>query len=100
MSKECDQLCLLTLGPLIAGDFSYGFSDTGQNCSMFSSSTKSSPVLRKPYRNEVSHAVLPPDLVQKVYDALSCVAWAANIQGFSMKVGTEYLATYMNDDWL
>jgi hypothetical protein len=37
-------------------------------------------------------------LVQKVYDALSCVAWAVDIQGFSAKVGTEYLATYMNDD--
>jgi hypothetical protein len=39
-------------------------------------------------------------LIRKVYDGLSCIAWAGTIRGFSASIGTHYLATYATRDWL
>ena len=41
-----------------------------------------------------------PGLIRNVYNALSCIPWNRNIQGFSASVGTEYLAAYTTTEWL
>ena len=41
-----------------------------------------------------------PTLICKVYNALSCVSWTGNIQGFSIAIPTHYLADYATKEWM
>lgn len=41
-----------------------------------------------------------PGLIRNVYNALSCMPWNRNLQGFSASIGTEYLAAYTTTEWL
>jgi Ulp1 family protease len=39
-------------------------------------------------------------LISQVYNALACIPWTGNINGFPGTVPTEYLTRYLTDDWL
>ena len=41
-----------------------------------------------------------PALIQRVYNALSCVPWTGNIQGLSTSTPTHYLADYATMEWM
>jgi len=38
-------------------------------------------------------------MIKQVYNALACISWASNIQGFSASITTDHLATYLTKDW-
>ena len=38
-------------------------------------------------------------MIKQVYNALACISWASNIQGFSASITTDHLATYLTRDW-
>ncbi len=39
-------------------------------------------------------------LIKRVYDMLGCLSWNEDISGFSTKMSTHYLSTYLTTDWL
>jgi hypothetical protein len=38
-------------------------------------------------------------MIKQVYNALACISWASNIQGFSASITTDHLATYLTKGW-
>ena len=39
-------------------------------------------------------------LIKRVYNMLGCLSWNEDISGFSTKIPTHYLSTYLTTDWL
>ena len=45
------------------------------------------------------HTIETKGLINCVYNALACISWAGNINGFSASISTDHLATYLTKDW-
>lgn len=45
------------------------------------------------------HTIETKGLINRVYNALACISWAGNINGFSASISTDHLATYLTKDW-
>ncbi|KDR65394.1 hypothetical protein GALMADRAFT_26651, partial [Galerina marginata CBS 339.88] len=39
-------------------------------------------------------------LMTRVYNALACISWAGDINGFSASISTDHLTTYLTKEWL
>lgn len=39
-------------------------------------------------------------LISQIYNMLSCISWSEDLKGFSARISTRFLATYLTVDWL